>query len=248
MAREPEEIERILTERAEAAVAEFAAKARGVHPRRCNICRYQGRFTAFGDPPRYDARCPSCASLERHRLIHLAVNRSGLLTPETRMLHFAPEWVLRARYKGRVGRYESADISPRAKVDHVVDITRTGLPEASYDLVMCNHVLEHVDDAAALAEIHDLLVPGGWAVLTTPIVEGWAATEEDAAVTDPAERRLRFGQDDHLRLYGRDLRARIRAAGFRLREVTATEPDVARHGLIRGETVFLARRSIPEPV
>ena len=247
MPRDPDEIERVLTERAEAAVAAFAEKARGVHPRHCNICTYRGHFSAFGDPPRYDARCPSCASLERHRLIHIAVNRNDLIGPATRMLHFAPEWVLRARYRGRVARYETADISPRAKVDHVIDITATGLPEASYDLVMCNHVLEHVDDAAALAEIHDLLVPGGWAVLTTPVVEGWAASEEDASVTDPEERRLRFGQADHMRLYGRDIRARIRAAGFKLREVTATEPEVSRHGLIRGETVFLAQRR-PEPV
>ena len=242
MPRSPEEIERILDERADTITAAFAAKARGVHPRRCPLCQYQGPFSAFGDPPRYDARCPNCSSLERHRLIHLTLRKHDLLRDDVRMLHFAPEYILRARYMGRVKSYESADLSPRAKVDHVVDITATGLPRAAYDLIMCNHVLEHVDDAAALLEMFELLVPGGTALLTTPVVEGWHETYEEEGDLSPARRRLVFGQADHVRLYGRDIRARIRAAGFRLEENVATEPEVSRHGLIRGETVFLARK------
>ena len=103
-------------------------------------------------------------------------------------------------------------------------------------------MLEHVDDRRALAEMFRLLVPGGIAFVMTPVVEGWAETYENPAITQPRDRLLHFGQNDHVRLYGRDIRDRIRAAGFELSEFVAVEPDVARYGLVRGETLFIARR------
>jgi SAM-dependent methyltransferase len=224
------------------AVARFRAAARGRVPRLCPCCGHEGLFAAFGDPPRYDARCPRCGSLERHRLFRLWMDREAPFGPGHRVLHFAPEPQLGPAIRARVAAYETADLSPRRAPDHVVDICDTGLPGGVYDGIVCNHVLEHVDDARALAEIARLLVPGGLAVLTTPIVEGWAATYENPAVTAPEDRRLHFGQADHVRLYGRDLRDRIRRAGFLLSEFPAVEPDVRRHGLIRGETLFLARK------
>ena len=87
-----------------------------------------------------------------------------------------------------------------------------------------------------------LLRPGGRAILMTPIVEGWARSYENPAARTAADRLLHFGQADHVRIYGRDLRDRIRAAGFDLMEYTAVEPDVRVYGLMRGETVFLATR------
>jgi SAM-dependent methyltransferase len=231
---------------AERVVARFRAAARGVVPRLCPCCGHQGLFTAFGDPPRLDARCPRCGSLERHRLFRLWMERARPFGPAHRVLHFAPERVLGPAIRARVAAYETADLSAKGAPDHVVDIGATGLPAASYDRVVCNHVLEHVDDRRALAEIRRLLVPGGLAVLTTPVVEGWAATHEDASVATPEGRRLQFGQADHLRLYGRDLRDRIRDAGFALSEYPALEPDVRVHGLIRGETLFLAQKPPPE--
>ncbi len=231
----------------ERVVARFRAAAQGLVPRLCPCCGQEGRFAAYGDPPRYDARCPRCGSLERHRLFRLWMERASPFGPAHRVLHFAPERVLGPAIRARAGAYETADLSARGEPDHVVDICATGLPAATYDRIVCNHVLEHVDDARALAEIVRLLVPGGLAVLTTPVVEGWAATYENPAVTTPEERRLHFGQADHVRLYGRDLRDRIRAAGFALTEYPALEPDVRVHGLIRGETLFLAQKPAPEP-
>ena len=218
-------------------VARFRKAARGVAPRLCPLCGFRGLFQAFGHPPRFDARCPSCHAFK------LWMTRAEPFQAHHAVLHFAPERQLAPQIRACVGRYETADLSPRRPVTHHVDIAATGLPEASFDRIVCNHVLEHVDDAAALREMWRLLRPGGLLVLSTPIVEGWARTYENPAVTTPEDRVLHFGQADHRRIYGRDLRDRIRAAGFALSEVTAEEPDVRIHGLQRGETLFLATKA-----
>lgn len=227
-------------------VARFRRAARGLVPRTCPICRYRGRFTAYGQPPRYDARCGSCRSLERQRLIRLCIDRTGFLEGRHAVLHFAPEVQVGRYVKSLVAHYETADLSERRSVTHRVNVEETGLAAESYDRILCSHVLEHVDDHRALAEIHRLLVPGGRALVATPVCEGWAQTYENRAVTTPAERRVHFGQADHVRLYGRDIRDRIRAAGFALEEYAAVEPDVLTYGLMRGETLFIATKPSEE--
>jgi SAM-dependent methyltransferase len=227
---------------AEKQVARFRAAARGLHPRSCPVCGYKGKFTAFGQPPRFDARCPGCNALERHRLMILWIEREDGFLPHHSVLHFAPEPQIATRIRPAVARYETADLSDRINTTHKLNIEDTGLPDNVYDRIICSHVLEHVDDAKALAEMFRMLRPGGIALLMTPIVEGWAKTYENPAITLPAERALHFGQSDHQRMYGRDFRDRIRAAGFALTEFTAVEPDVLAYGLMRGETLFLARK------
>lgn len=216
--------------------------AQGLARRHCPICDYFGLFGPFGAPPRFDSRCPSCSSLERHRLISLCLNRLGLLRKDLRVLHFAAERPLRRVVEPAVGRYETAELRVDTNPTHVLNIEAIDMAEALFDLVLCNHVLEHVNDIRALAEVFRILVPGGIAIFTTPVVEGWAETYENPAVETASDRVLHFGQSDHVRFYGRDLRDRIRAAGFDLADFVAVEPDVLHHGLIRGETVFVARK------
>ena len=220
----------------------FTAAANGLHPRTCPLCGYRGAFSVFGHPPRYDARCGGCGSLERHRQFALWMDREDGFRADHRVLHFAPEGTLSARLKLTVQHYETADLSPRRPMTHYIDIEDTGLPDATYDRILCSHVLEHVDDAKALAEMFRMLKPGGKALLMTPIVEGWAKTYENPAITLASDRLLHFGQSDHVRVYGRDFRDRIRAAGFDLTEFTAVEPDVLTYGLVRGETLFIATK------
>jgi SAM-dependent methyltransferase len=220
----------------------FAKMAGEGVPRYCPLCDYFGRFAPFGAPPRFDARCPSCAALERHRLIWLLILRRNLFNDSHRMLHFAAEGVLRRHLAGRVKSYATAEIRADLQPDHVLNIEAIDLPDDSFERVMCNHVLEHVDDAKALREVLRILTPGGVAIFTTPIVEGWAATYENPEITGKTDRLLHFGQADHVRIFGRDLRERIRAAGYLLDEFTAVEPDVHRYGLMRGETVFIATK------
>ena len=227
---------------AERQIARFTQAARGLVPRSCPVCGYHGRFPAFGQPPRFDARCPSCNALERHRLFQLFCDRRTPFGPADRVLHFAPDKLVTDYVRPRVALYETADLSEKRKVTHRVDIEATGLPDGAYTRIICSHVLEHVDDARALAELFRMLAPGGMALLATPVVEGWAATYENPSVDGPRNRLVHFGQTDHVRIYGRDLRDRIRRAGFTLAEFTAVEPDVLTYGLMRGETLFIATR------
>ena len=220
----------------------FARLGAGIAPRLCPLCDYYGNFAPFGVPPRFDARCPSCGSLERHRLIWLAILRRDIIGPNHSFLHFAAEPLLRRKLQPMVARYASAELRTDVQADLLLNIEAIDLSDASYDRIMCNHVLEHVDDRLALAELYRVLRPGGVVFLTAPIVEGWAQSYENPDITDGTGRLLHFGQRDHIRIFDRDLRDRIRAAGFGLDEVAATEPDVHRYGLMRGETVFIATK------
>jgi SAM-dependent methyltransferase len=148
---------------------------------------------------------------------------------------------LQKLFKRAAGEHITADLRPN-KSDRVIDITQIAFPDARFDCVICSHVLEHVDDAKALAEIYRVLRTGGFAVLMVPIIEGWSKTYENPAVLNAEERTLHFGQCDHLRYYGKDFRDRVIAAGFQLQEFTAEEPFVSRYGLVRGEKVFVAHK------
>lgn len=222
----------------------FRQAARGVHPRHCPLCGYYGKFPAFGAPPRFDARCGACGSLERHRLFKLYIDREAPFAADQSVLHVAPEAVIRKVVEPKVARYESADLSDRLSPTHQVNIEETGLPDGSYDRIICSHVIEHVDDTKALAEMFRLLTPGGIAFLATPVCEGWAETYENPEITTRELRKVHFAQGDHVRYYGRDVRDRIRAAGFELEEFPAVEPDVLTYGLMRGETLFIARKPV----
>lgn len=217
------------------------ARLRGIHRRECNYCGLRGYFRAYGHPPRYDAQCPECGSLERHRHLKVWLDSSAMVSADTRVLHFAPEPVVRDLIRQKTCQFTSADIKP-GRGDLVLDIERIDLPDASADLIICSHVLEHVDDSRALAEMFRVLSPGGVAVLLAPVVEGWQQTYENPAIVEPEDRLLHSGQEDHLRYFGADIRARIRCAGFELDEFSATEPFVSRFSLMRGEKVFVARR------
>lgn len=232
-----------IDDRIEKAVSRFRRDAmRGLAPRKCTLCKYSGQFTPFGMPPRMDAQCAGCGSLERHRLYGLLLKQDGILSEDHTVLHFAAEHQIRKAVRRRVQVYETADLDSKRKPTHRVNIEALDLPDARYDRIICNHVLEHVDDIRALSELFRVLKPGGLAMLTSPVCEGWAETYENPDVIDKAGRKLHFGQRDHLRIYGRDIRDRIRGAGFTLDEFTAVEPFVVRHGLMRGETIFLARK------
>ena len=174
--------------------------------RECPVCgARRRRFLPYGYvAPRADALCPSCLSLERHRLLWL------YLTRETDLLR---------RPQRRVSAlYPALAQSPLAELHF--DVLQIPLPDASYDVLICNHLLEHVaDDRRALGEFYRILRPGGWGILLSPVDRSRAATFEDDSITDPAERTRIFGQYDHRRIYGRDYGGRLREAGFEVREI-----------------------------
>lgn len=217
----------------------------GVEPRECTLCGHMGRFEALGHPPRYDAQCPACGSRERHRLFGLLLQKLPELGRGLRVVHFAPEPAISRELRTRAGRYQTADLLMEG-CDLRLNVEAIALPDASVDLFVLNHVLEHVDDRSALAELHRCLVEGGTAILSMPVIEGWNTTYENPVVAKGGSQRLRtlhFGWPDHLRYYGSDVRERIRRAGFELSEFHADGEETARYGLIPGERIFLARKN-----
>ena len=222
-------------------VKEVAERMAGFVPRHCPICSYTGKFKAFGHPPRYDALCRGCGALERHRLLHMAFEAEGIPAKGSRVIHFAPEQIIARLLRDRGVDYKSADIVP-GRADLTLNLEALDLPDGGVDVAVANHVLEHVDDGKALAELHRVLAPGGALIVTVPIVEGWDQSYENETVTGPEDREVHFGQWDHVRYYGRDLRRRMEAAGFKLKEFVASGQDTVEYGLVRGERVFIGRK------
>lgn len=236
--RDPAELARILDHRAQRAIDHVTRLAHQGTPRLCPICGYEGRFAPVRHKP--EIWCPQCDSRPRHRLLKLWMDRAAAIPEGADVLHFAAEPWVRDWFDDRGATYTTADLNDTFDIQ--LDITAMDLADASFDVVMANHVLEHVDDAKALAEIHRILRPGGQAVITVPVVEGWDTSYEEPDLTE-AERHLRYGDPTHMRFYGRDIRDRITSARFRLEMYTAVEPDVSRHALHRGERVFIGHKA-----
>jgi SAM-dependent methyltransferase len=213
----------------------------GFHPRSCPICDYKGYFRTAGFPPRLDAKCPKCGSLERHRLFFLRVIQNNQALAEMDVLHFAPEPVFSGVLAHAVRNYKTADLSGRG-VDFELNIEDISLPANSFDGVLCNHVLEHVDSCLALAELYRVLKPGGHLYAMVPIVEGWQYSYEDKNITNPEDRVLHFGQRDHIVRFGQDFRVRMKNAGFQLTEFTNTGSECVEYGLEPGQRVFVGEK------
>ena len=207
----------------------------------CSVCDYAGSFQAVGYPPRPAARCPRCASEERHRLLVLVQERHHIMDTGAQVLHFAPELSVGRYLRHRFPNYTTADLF-RDDVDLNIDIEAIAQPDGSYDAIVCSHVLEHVNDRAALREIHRVLRPGGQLLAMIPVIEGWESTYENSDVATPEARALHFGQDDHVRYYGRDVRERFTEAGFVLEEYASEPAECLEFGLARGERLFVARK------
>ena len=197
--------------------------------KQCPLCGCQRRkFLPYGYvTPRENALCPNCLSLERHRLLWLwlvresDIGRGAMALPK--MLHIAPEVALMRKFKKMYAstpdRYVTADLeSPLA--DMHFDVQQIPLEAESFDAVICNHIMEHVeDDHKALRELYRIMRRGGWGVILSPVELEREKTFEDDTITDPAERTRIFGQYDHRRIYGRDYAARLREAGFEVYDI-----------------------------
>jgi SAM-dependent methyltransferase len=211
-------------------------------PRLCPICGHDGIMISVGHPPRWDARCAQCGSRERHRLLWLWATRTGVnQLSGKRILHFAPERALRRALRDNPA-YETADIRQHG-VTHEVDMTRLPMADESYDVVIANHVLEHIDDdRRAMRELFRVLRTDGVALLTVPINPTRETTYEDPTITDPAERQAHFNAPDHRRFYGLDFAERLGHAGFSVETFRMTPADEVTFGLLPMEWLYVATR------
>ncbi len=198
--------------------------------RKCPICGCTRRkFIPYGYVEQRDnALCPSCLSLERHRLLWLYLSReTNLAKSRPTMLHIAPEVSLMNKfqsiYKGYTKRYVTADLeSPLAHLHF--DVQNIPLEDNYADVIICNHLLEHVDDdSQAMRELYRVMRSGGWGIMLSPVEYDRTTTFEDDSITDPKERTELFGQYDHRRIYGTDYAERLRQAGFHVEEINYYE-------------------------
>ena len=206
-------------------------------------------FLPYGyENPREHVLSPSTLSLERHRLLWLFLqNKTDFFSKEYSVLHFAPEQAFHKRFqKLKNLNYVTTDLnSPLANVK--ADICNLPFKDNSFDVILCNHVLEHIpDDTKAMQELYRVLKPNGWGIFQIPQDLKRERTFEDDSITDRRKRAEIFGQYDHVRIYGRDYFDKLRNVGFTVEEVNYTssfsDEDIERYRLAKGEIIPLVRK------
>jgi len=184
------------------------------------------RFLPYGyQKIRENALCPGTLSLERHRLLWLYLEReTSFLTDSIKVLHVAPEQVFYQKFRSfSHWDYITTDLySPLADVK--ADLRKLPFEDHAYDLILCNHVLEHIPDhLQALSELYRVLKKGGTLIAQVPLDLNREKTFEDPTITDPQERSRIFGQYDHVRIYGKDYSDFLNQTGFSSQCIPYTE-------------------------
>ena len=200
------------------------------------------KFLPYGyGEQRPNVLSPSTFSLERHRLIWLYLkNETDFFSAPKKVLHIAPEQCFLKLFKKQKNlSYTSADLySPIADVK--ADICDLPFNDNVFDVVFCNHVLEHIeDDTKAMSELYRVLKPGGLGIFQIPQDLSLAKTYEDFSITSSKDRKKHFGQYDHVRVYGKDYFDRLRSVGFKVHEIdyskTLSADLITKYCLIKGE-------------
>lgn len=187
------------------------------YPKRFDLLRYEHT--------RQDVHCPVCRSLPRHRILALCFEEHLKYLKTAKILYFAPGrsekmWLKRNRIS-----CVTADLY--AEADLKLDIQKTGLPDNRYDVIVCNHVLEHVDDfRSALKEMYRVLRSGGSFICSFPMDPKVELLDEDPSVQTEEERIRRFGQNDHQRVFGMKADRFLEEAGFAVEKIDGRDyPD-----------------------
>ena len=207
------------------------------------------KFLPYGyGKQRENALSPGTLSLERHRQMWLYLqNETDFFIKNYKVLHIAPEQEFLRKFKKMKNLdYTSADLfSPI--VDVKADILDLPFADESFDVVICNHVLEHIeDDRKAMSELYRVMKKGGWGILQVPMRNSLEKTYEDFSITDPKERQKHFGQYDHVRWYGMDYFDRLKSVGFdaeaNFYSQKFSEEDIKRFGLNKNEILPVVRK------
>ncbi len=207
------------------------------------------KFLSYGyKTVRKNALCPGTLSLERHRLLWLYLDReTNFLSSNLKVLHVAPEQVFYKKFKKlKNWEYLTFDLnSPIADIKG--DLTSTNFKDESFDLIICNHVLEHIeDDKLALNEIYRILKYNGISILQVPMNVKRKNTFEDSSIKSKNQREKYFGQYDHVREYGLDFKDRVEEAGFEVEMInysTKISQDlVIKYGLMKDDLIPIGKK------
>jgi SAM-dependent methyltransferase len=201
----------------------------------------------YGTCLRPNALCPGTLSLERHRLLWLYLDRqTDFFRQPLIVLHVAPEQIFYQRFKAMTQwQYTTVDLhSPLADIK--ADIGQLPFGDNQFDLILCNHVLEHIPhDLKAMQELYRVLKKGGTLIAQVPLDENREQTYENDRITAPKERSQHFGQYDHVRVYGRDYYHRLEAVGFRATAfdmVSGLSPEEIRRFGVQRENIPIATK------
>lgn len=207
------------------------------------------KFLPYGYVNQRDnALSPGTLSLERHRLLWLYLNNeTNFFSKTLKVLHIAPEQCFYNLFKNLKNiNYTTFDLnSPLADIKG--DICNLPFKENSFDFILCNHVLEHInDDKKAMKELYRVLNKNGTAILQVPINQKSSKTFEDSSIVDKKERIEKFGQYDHIRLYGLDYFKKLESFGFKVDPLKYskefTENEIIKYGLIKDEIIPVCKK------
>ncbi|HBW85540.1 MAG TPA: SAM-dependent methyltransferase [Crocinitomicaceae bacterium] len=219
----------------------------------CPVCeRSFSKFLSYGSnvAHRENVLCPYDLTLERHRLMWLYLKKeSNFFTAEgLKVLHIAPEQCFLPLFKKQSNlAYLTGDLeSPIADIHF--DLHEIPLEDNRFDVVFCNHVMEHVKDPIqCMREIYRVMNNGGWAIMQVPQDFNRTETYEDASITSPEDREKHFWQKDHVRLFGKDYPQWLEKAGFKVTEFNLNNhfsiEEIERYRLMKGEVLYIAHKN-----
>ncbi|MDD4157299.1 MAG: methyltransferase domain-containing protein [Candidatus Cloacimonetes bacterium] len=198
---------------------------------------------------RENAACPRCYSTDRTRLIYLFLKhyKPEFFTAKFKLLHIAPEISFYRLFKKlrNIDCYFADLDSPLADIK--MDITNIKLSSEYFDVIICNHVLEHIpDDIQAMSELYRVLKTGAYAILQVPISYKIDETYEDNLIKSPEEREREFGQRDHVRIYGKDYIDRLQSVGFKVTifdyNISVFADKKNKYSLAKDEKIFICEK------
>lgn len=220
----------------------------------CPVCERSFRkFLSYGSDVvhRENVLCPYDLTLERHRLMWLYLkNETNFFTASNlKVLHIAPEQCFHKRFKEQKNlEYLTADlVSPIA--DMHFDLHDIPLEDNRFDVVFCNHVMEHVNDPIrCMSELFRVMKPGGWAIMQVPQDFKRETTYEDPSITSPEEREKHYWQKDHVRLFGRDYPEWLERAGFKVKAYDKDSKmgpeQIERYRLQKDEILYISTKPV----
>jgi SAM-dependent methyltransferase len=204
---------------------------------RCTLC---GKGLRAFIPHEADRICPRCGSISRVRRLDRLLEEE-FLTPGIRILDFSPSRSLYRKLKKGNWDYTASDLSGDFLAEARYDITSIDAPDHRFDLVICYHVLEHVeDDRKAMKELRRVTRAGGACIIQSPFRDG--SIYEDPSIRSEKDRKAQFGQEDHVRVYSAEgLKGRLKEAGFEVEIRKYREEPGNRYGYKEEEIILLCR-------